>query len=149
MRLSLETIKLHLQNEVSVAGQTIHFGTAYDIEYMREYDRKQPAIWVAGQTTRGISTQRNESFTGLHAQKLSAEVAIRVVLKRSVTGDANTEDLMQDFFDEIYNAMFGWKERADYGNFYFTRTQDGASNEESLLVGDMYFACTVNLRRTP
>lgn len=145
MRLNLQTIKDRLETNVVVAGQTITFGTAYDRNYMTAYSETFPAVWVAGQKLSAVSG--SQPYTGLHHQKMRAVVPVRLVIQRYESGQTAAEDLMDQLFEQVYLAMFGWKSPDAAAAFYFDRTEDGPA-DDSILVADMFFSAEIRLRTT-
>ena len=143
MRISLQAIADHLENNLSVPGESISIGTAYDRRYISDYEKLFPAIWVAGQRVDPVSrlqgSSDNQSLSGLVRQNLKIIVPIRIVVQRYESGVVDIETSLSDIHDELIENMVGWKHPEATRHFLLEKSEDGPATE-SLLVADVYFS---------
>lgn len=158
-RLSLASIATYLANGYAAGGgfNATHGGgvvpcdTVYAQNYIKDYGKKFPYVWVRAQRANPATGDRG-SASGLYYQQMKVDVAISIVCQRYAPGmvGATAENFANDLFDATTDLMKGYEvvgAQGTFNPFQLESTRDGMASESCITV-DLVISATV-LYRSP
>lgn len=141
-RIALSDIAARLSSQL---GPSVHVGTCYDVNYLQDFAKQWPAVWVAGQRLRPVA--RNMNYTGNARQEMSVEVVLRVVVQRYVQDGSSPEAQLNGLHDNAIAATHGWKTANARLPFELGETVDGPPHQ-SVMTADIILRTQTLYRST-
>ena len=142
-RISTREVTARLQSYfagLTPAELDVYVGSVYDNDYATKYPTVLPALWVGGQRQRPLDD--GHGVTGRVRQRCSSTVSVRAVFKRFDEGVVDPEDQLNELFDHVTAALFGWTPTNARYPLSWLQSEDGPPSDPMCYV-DMYFTTEV------
>lgn len=134
-RLSLKAIAEHIDAQVTVT----RCGTGYDRDYLTNFGKAYPAVWVGAQ--RFVPTDNGRGFSSQFRQHGEVEIVVRLVVQRYADGSVDAETRLNALHDAVSSALLNWLPTGADEPFVYKSSTDGPLSE-SVMTVDMIFAAT-------
>lgn len=139
-RLSLDAIRAHLDAALNVTPGSVIVGTAYQRNYLTDFGKVYPAVWVGAQRLRPQDDGRG--YAGMYRQHAAVDVVIRLVVQRYADGVVDSEGALNALHDSVADAMLAYTPNGASEPFVWQSSQDGPP-AESVITADLTFSATV------
>lgn len=137
-RLSLAAIAEHLRAQPALEG--VHVGTGYDHDYLTEFGKRWPAVWIGAQRLRRITD--GDGLSGYYLQDCNVDVVFRIVVQRYAAGDVSPEAALNSLHDALSSILCQYQPAGADSRFVWDSGQDGECSE-SVMTADLVFTCRV------
>lgn len=133
MRLDLDEIRARIQTETG-----IDTGTALDRDFLSDFGKTLPKVWVVAQRLRPQNDGR--IATGVFRQRVRVEIMVKALVDRYAAGKASAD--LNTEHDAVVDALVGWTPTGAIEELALDASADGEPNE-SYLVTDILFQTEV------
>lgn len=140
-RLSLAEIKARLVAELA-PGPTI--ATALERNYLTEYARTFPAVWVCAQRAVARTGVEEDGSAGWYEQQLAVEFVVRVVVQRYADGVVDNSGALDALINDAHGALCGWTPSNASRPVTLSSAQDGPPHE-SIMSADLVFRTEITM----
>lgn len=134
-RLSLSAIADHLRAQLS----GVHVGTGYDNDFITDFGKRYPAVWVGAQRLQRLDDGRG--LTGQYRQHCRVEVVFRLVVQRYAAGVTSPEADLNTLHDSVAAALTAYRPAGADDAFVWDSCQDGELSE-SVMTADLVMSVT-------
>lgn len=134
-RLNLSAIADHLRTQLP----GVHVGTGYDNNFITDFGKRYPAVWVGAQRLQRLDDGRG--LTGQYRQSCRVEVVFRLVVQRYAAGVTSPEADLNTLHDSVAAALTAYKPTGADDAFVWESCQDGELSE-SVMTADLVMSVT-------
>lgn len=141
-RLPLEEIATHLRALLATTSFA-RIGTHLDVDFAASYGKSFNQVWLLGQRVRRRSSRSaTEGYSGFFRAHMTAELAVRLVVRRNEPGVPNGEETLTQCLEDVLGALNGWRPQFADEPFVLVEQKDGPVGE-SITTVDLIFDCTI------
>jgi hypothetical protein len=134
-RLSLSAIADYLRAQLP----GVHVGTGYDNDFITDFGKRYPAVWVGAQRLQRLDDGRG--LTGQYRQHCRVEVVFRLVVQRYAAGVTSPEGDLNTLHDNVAAALTTYRPAGADDAFVWESCQDGELSE-SVMTADLVMSVT-------
>lgn len=139
-RLSLTEFVSRAVTQSSLLPVGTGIADAYASNYLTDFGKKWPFVWVLAQKSRAFSD--TDGFSNYSVQHFTQEIVVRAVVQRYAPGKVNVGADINTMVDAVIEIYRGWQPTGADMPLYVVATQDGPP-WESIVFADVIFGTQV------